>query len=29
MVMRRRHVENKAVEVLARGDDDLPPKITR
>ncbi len=28
IVMRRRHVENKAVEVLARGDEEVPPAIT-
>jgi membrane protein DedA with SNARE-associated domain len=28
LIMRRRHVENKSVEVLASGDDELPPKLT-
>jgi membrane protein DedA with SNARE-associated domain len=28
LVMRRRHVENKTAEFLARGDEGPPPKIT-
>ena len=28
IVMRRRHVENRAVEVIARGDEEPPPRIS-
>ena len=28
LVMRKRHVENTTVEVLAAGDEDLPPKVS-